>query len=130
MFSFTFNQVSVFFYGFKSQLSISYDNWYVQKYLKGIFHEGMRLIWKEYFTCAILLFRSPRCAIIACLNVIYTKFRHAMIARLKKNVACVGMCACNWTHLSARPELTKLENHQQRSLFLFQNLKFLEIIYR
>ena len=84
MFSFTFNQVSVFFYGFKSQLSNSYDNWYVQKYLKGIFHKGMLLIWKEYFTRAILSFSSPRCAIIARLNVIYTKFRRAMIAQLNK----------------------------------------------
>ena len=85
MFSFTFNYVSVFFfYGFKSQLSNSYDNWYVQKYLKGIFHKGMLLIWKEYFTRAILSFSSPRCAIIARLNVIYTKFRRAMIAQLNK----------------------------------------------
>ena len=72
-----------FFYGFKSQLSNSY-NWYVQKYLKGIFHKGMLLIWKEYFTCAILSFSSPRCAIIARLNMIYTKFRRAMIAQLNK----------------------------------------------
>ena len=84
MFSFTFNYVSVFFYGFKSRLSNSYDNWYVQKYLKGIFHKGMLLIWKEYFTRAILSFSSPRCAIIARLNVIYTKFRCAMIAQLNK----------------------------------------------
>ena len=73
-----------FFYGFKSQLSNSYDNWYGQKYLKGKFHKGMLLIWKEYFTRAILLFSSPRCAIIASLNVIYTKFTHAMIAQLNK----------------------------------------------
>ena len=70
--------------GFKSQFSNSYDNWYVQKYLKGIFHKGMLLIWKEYFTRAILSFSSPRCAIIARLNVIYTKFRRAMIAQLNK----------------------------------------------
>ena len=69
-----------FLYGFKSQLSNSYDNWYVQKYLKGIFHKGMLLIWKEYFTCAILSFSSPRCAI----NVIYTTFRRAIIAQLNK----------------------------------------------
>ena len=68
------------FYGFKSQLANSYDNWYVQKYLKGIFHKGMLLIWKEYFTCAILSFSSPRCAI----NVIYTTFRRAIIAQLNK----------------------------------------------
>ena len=73
-----------FFYGFKSQLSNSYDNWYVQKYLKGIFHKEMLLIWKEYFTRAIWSFSSPRCAIIARLNVIYTKFRRAMIAQLNK----------------------------------------------
>ena len=72
-----------FFYGFKSQLSNSY-NWYVQKYLKGIFHKGMLLIWKEYFTCAILSFSSPRCAIITRLNVIYTKFRCAMMTQLHK----------------------------------------------
>ena len=93
MFSFTFNQVSVFFYGFKSQLSNSYDNWYVQKYLKGIFHKGMLLIWKKYFTCAILSFSSPRCLIIAHLSMIYTKFRHAMIAQLNK-IWCVWVCAC------------------------------------
>ena len=84
MFSFTFNQVSVFFYGFKSQLSNSYDNWYVQKYLEVIFYKGMFLIYKEYITRAILSFSSPRCAIIACLNVIYTKFRRAMIAQPNK----------------------------------------------
>ena len=73
-----------FFYGFKSQLSNSYDNWYVQKYLKRIFYKRMLLIWKEYFTGAILSFSSSRCAIIARLNVIYTKFRLAMIAQLNK----------------------------------------------
>ena len=52
-------------------------------------------IWKECFIkecfwsernilCVILLFSSPRCAIITCLNLIYTKFRHAMIAQLNK----------------------------------------------
>ena len=82
---YTLNLVSwIFFYGFKSQLSNSYDNWYIQKYLKGIFHKGMLLIWKEYFTRAILSFSSPRCAIIARLNVIYTKFWRAMIAQLHK----------------------------------------------
>ena len=80
-----------FLYGFKSQLSNLYDNWYVQKYLKGIFQKGMLLIWKEYFTCAILSFSSPRCAIIARLNVIYTKFRRAMIAHLNK-IWCVWAC--------------------------------------
>ena len=73
-----------FFCGFRSQLSNSYDNWCVQKYLKGIFHKGMLLIWKTYFTCVILSFSSPRCAMIAPLNMIYTKFRRAMIAQLKK----------------------------------------------
>ena len=72
------------FYGIKSQLSNSYDNWYVQNYLKGIFHKEMLLIWKEYFTCVFLSFSSPRCAIIAHLNVIYTKFRRVMIAQLNK----------------------------------------------
>ena len=73
-----------FLYGFKSQFPNSYDNWYVQKYLKGKFHKGMLLIWKEYFTCTILSFSSPRCAFIARLNVIYTKFRRATIAQLNK----------------------------------------------
>ena len=84
-----------FFYGFKSQLSNSY-NWYVQKYLKGIFHKGMLLIWKEYFMRAILSFSSPRCAIIAHLNVIYTKFRRAMIAQLNK-IWRVWACARAFT---------------------------------
>ena len=86
-----------FFYGFKSQLSNSYDNWYVQKYLQGIFHERMLLIWKECFTRAIL-FSSPRCAIIACLNVIYIKFRHVMITQLNKiwHVwTCAHVIACH-----------------------------------
>ena len=82
-----------FFYGFRSQLSNSYDNWYVQKYLQGIFHKGILLIWKEYFMRAILSFSSPRCAIIARLNVIYTKFRHAMIAQLNK-IWHVWACSC------------------------------------
>ena len=73
-----------FFSGFESQLTNSDDKWCVQKYLKGIFHKGMLLIWKEYFTRAILSFSSPRCAIIARLNVIYTKFGRAMIAQLNK----------------------------------------------
>ena len=81
-----------FFYWFESQLSNSYDKWYGQKDLKGIFHKGMLLIWKKYFMCAILSFSSPRCVIIACLNVIYTKFRHAMITQLNK-IWHVGMCA-------------------------------------
>ena len=79
-----FNKVSVFFYGFKSQLLNSYYNWCAQKYVKGIFHKGVLLICKEYFARAILSFSSPRCAIIACLNVIYAKFRCAMIAKLSK----------------------------------------------
>ena len=66
-------------------MSNSYDdNWHVQKYLKGIFHKGMLLIWKEHFTRAILSFSSLRCVIIARLNVIYTKFRRSMIAQLNK----------------------------------------------
>ena len=51
----------------------------------------MLLIWKEYFTCAILSFSSPRCPIIACLNVFYTKFRCTMIAQLNK---IWRVCAC------------------------------------
>ena len=77
---FYINIVSVFFYAFKSQLSNSY-NWYVQKHLKGIFHKGMLLIWKEYFKHAVLSY------------VIYTKFRHAMIAQLNK-IWHVWACAC------------------------------------
>ena len=95
------------FYGFKSQLANSYDNWYVQKYLKGIFHKGMLLICKEYFMHTILSFSSPRCAIIAHLNVIYTKFRHAMIAQLNK-IWHVWACACAIT-CHSRPGLI-LEN--------------------
>ena len=114
MFSFTFNQVSVFFYGFKSQLSNSYDNWYVQKYLKGIFHKGMLLIWKEYFMCAILSFSSPSCAIIARLNVIYTTFRRAMITQLNKIWRV-------WRHtpLTARPAClrTGTSRHVRRRKF-------------
>ena len=53
----------------------------------------MLLIWKEYFTCAILLLSNPRCTIIACLNVIYTKFRRAMIAQLNK-IWHVWACVC------------------------------------
>ena len=41
-------------------------------------------MWKEYFTRAILSLSSLRFAIIARLNVIYTKFRCAMIAQLNK----------------------------------------------
>ena len=44
----------------------------------------MLLICKEYFTRAVLSFSSPRCAIIARLNVIYTKFRRAMIRQPNK----------------------------------------------
>ena len=104
MFSFTFNLHSVFFYGFKNQLSNSYDNQYVQKYLKGIFHKGMLLIGKECFTHVILSFTSPRCVIIACLNVIYTKFRHAMITQLNK-IWRVWACACAIT-CHSQPGLT------------------------
>ena len=109
---YTLNLVKCFllhstFYGFKSQLSSSYDNWYVQKYLKRIFHKGMVLIWKEYFTCVILSFSSPRCGIIASLNVIYTKFRRAMIAQLNK-IGRVWACARAITHHS-RPGLHHIE---------------------
>ena len=86
-----------FFYGFKSQLSNSYDNYYVQKYLKGIFHKGILLIWKEYFTHGILSFSSLRYAIIARQNVIYTKFRCAMIAQLNK-IWRVWACVCVRLH--------------------------------
>ena len=44
----------------------------------------MILTWKEYFSRAILSFTSPMCAIIARLNVIYTKFRCTMITQLNK----------------------------------------------
>ena len=60
-------------------------------------------IWKEYFMCSILSFSSPRCAIIACLNVIYTKFRHAMIAQLNK-IWCVWACVHAIAHHS-QPDL-------------------------
>ena len=86
-----------FFHGFKSQLSNWYDNWYVQKYLKGIFYKGMLLIWKEYFTRAILSFSSPKCANIAHLNVIYTKRRRAMITQLNK-IWRVWACVHVWSH--------------------------------
>ena len=89
---------SIFFSGFENQLSNSYDNWYVQKYLKGIFYKGMLLIWKEYITHAVLSFSSPRYAIITCLNVIYTKFRCAMIAELNKIWrvwACAHVIECH-----------------------------------
>ena len=66
----------------------------------------MLLIWKEYFTCAILSFSSPRCAIIARLNVIYTKFRRAMIAQLNK-IWRVWACARAIAHHS-RPGLLYL----------------------
>ena len=75
---------STFFMDSKVNCQISYDDWYVQKYLKGIFHKGMLLNWKESFTCAILSFSSPRCAIITRLNALYTKFRSAMMAQLNK----------------------------------------------
>ena len=74
------------------------NDWYVQKYLKGRFHKRMLLIWKEYFTCAILSFSSPRFAIIARLNVIYTKFRRAMMVQLNKMWrvwACARTIACH-----------------------------------
>ena len=62
----------------------------------------------------ILSFSSPRCLIIAHLNVIYTKFRCAMITQLKKNMACVGMCACDHTLLTARPAHNDI--HKYRDL--------------
>ena len=61
-----------------------YSQKYPQKYLAGVFHKGLLLIRKEYFTRAISSFSSSRCATIACLNVIYTKFSRAMIAQLNK----------------------------------------------
>ena len=68
----------------------------------------LKNIWKEYFikecfTCAFLSFSSPRCAIIACLNVIYTKFRRAMIAQPDK-IWCKWACAHAIAHHS-RPGL-------------------------
>ena len=64
-----------------------------KKYLKGIFHKGMLLILKEYFTRVILSFSSPMCAIITCLNVIYTKFRCTMIIQPNK-IWHLWVCAC------------------------------------
>ena len=58
---------------------------------------------------AILSFSSPRCAIIARLNVIYTEFRRAMIAQLNKiwHVwACV--CVCDHMPLMAMPVTTSV----------------------
>ena len=69
----------------------------VKKYLKGIFHKGILLIWKQYFTHGILSFSSLRCAIIARQNVIYTKFRCAMIAQLNK-IWRVWACVCVRLH--------------------------------
>ena len=46
---------------------------------------------KGVFTRAISSFNSPRCAIIAHLKVIYTKFRRAIIAQLNK--ICLWACA-------------------------------------
>ena len=77
-----------------------YSQKYAQKYLAGIFHKGLLLIRKEYYTCAISSFSSPRRVTIACLNVIYTKFRRAMIAQLKK-IKRVGVCAWNHTPFTA-----------------------------
>ena len=57
---------------------------------------------KGIFMRAILSFSSPRCAIVARLNVIYAKFRRAMIAQLNK-IWRVGVCACDRTPLTARP---------------------------
>ena len=52
--------------------------------------------WSErtYFTHVILSFSSPRCAIIAHLNVIYTKFWRVMIAQLNK-------IWCMWAYVHA-----------------------------
>ena len=107
-----------FFYGFKSQMSSSYDNWHVQKYLKGIFHKGMLLICKEYFTHAILLFSSPRRAIIAPLNVIYTKFRRAMIIQLNK-IWRVWACTHAISHHSWPGLHHTKEDHQLLPIFTF-----------
>ena len=52
----------------------------------------MLSIRKEYITRAILSFSSPWCAIIARLNVIYTKFRRVIIAQLNK-IWRVWVCA-------------------------------------
>ena len=59
----------------------------------------MLLIWKEHFVCGILSFSSPRCAMTAHLNVIYTKFRHGMIAQLNK-IWHVWVCARSIAHHS------------------------------
>ena len=113
----------VFFSGFKSQLSNSNDKWYVQKYLKGIFHKAMILTWKEYFSRAILSFTSPMCAIIARLNVIYTKFRCTMITQLNK-IWRVWACArANARH--SRPGLSFRNWGLGKSDTIFLRLEFL-----
>ena len=94
----------------------------------------LKNIWKEYFikecfTCAILSFSSPRCAIIACRNVIYRKSRRAMIAPLNK-IWRVWACAHPIAGHS-RPDLYWEHCHSQNSLFrhfqaysgIFTNIK-------
>ena len=83
------------FYGVNCQIHMITDM--IKNIWMGIFHKGMLLIWKEYFMHAILSFSSPRCAIIARLNVIYTEFRRAMIAQLNK-IWHVWACARAITH--------------------------------
>ena len=58
------------------------------------YFKGMLLIWKKYFTRAILSFSIPRCVTNVRLNVIYTKFRRTMIAQLNK-ILCV-CTVCVW----------------------------------
>ena len=84
-----------FFYGFKSQLSKG-----------GGGGGGGGNIWKECFARAILSFSIPRCAIIARLNVIYTKFRRAMIAQLNK-IWRLWACARAITR-NSRPGLVRI----------------------
>ena len=70
--------------------------------------------------CAILSFSSPRCAIIAHLNVIYTKFRCVMIAQLNKILyvwACAHAIACH-----SRPGLINEINFPT-----FRNIKKQEV---
>ena len=72
---------------------------------------------------AILSFNSPRCAIITRLNVIYTKFRHAMIAQLNK-IWCVWAQACAIA-CHSRPGLDN-NNTLDPSLFFYDKLHLIQ----
>ena len=93
----------------------------------------MLLIWKEFFMHVILSFNTCRCAIITRLNVIYTKFRHAMIAQLNK-IWCVWACACaiarhSWPGLHNNDTLDpSLFFHDKLHLIQKGNIKLSESI--